>query len=75
MADTTKTSLQLSFLNASGAAYTMSFNYPDTDVTALQIETLMALMITKDIILTTGGALTTSRDGGLVTRSFVDLVE
>jgi len=74
MADTTKTSLQLSFLNASGAAYTMSFNYPDPAVTSLQVDTLMALLISKDIILTSGGVLATAKDGGLVTRSFVDLV-
>lgn len=74
MADTTKTTLQLTFGTASGSSYAMSFAYPQTDLVAADIDTLMDLIILKNIVTTLGGDLTTIKDGGLVTREFVDLV-
>jgi hypothetical protein len=74
MADTTKTTLQLTFLTATGTSYAMSFAYPQTDITAEQVDTLMDLIILKNIVTTLGGDLTSIKDGGLVTREFVDLV-
>jgi hypothetical protein len=35
----------------------------------------MDLVIAKNIILTSGGALLTKKDGGIITRTFTDLVE
>jgi hypothetical protein len=75
MADTLVTSLQMTFLNASGAPYTFSVRYPKSDLTTLQIETFMNLVIAKDIFLSSGGALLTKKDGGIVSRSFTDLVD
>ena len=75
MPDTSVTTLQLSFLNASGAPYSMSFRYPKGDLTTLDIETVMDLVITKNIILTVGGALSTKKDGGIIVRSFTDMVD
>jgi hypothetical protein len=75
MPDTSVTTLQLTFLNASGAPYTMSFRYPKDDLVTLDIETVMDLLITKDIVLTAGGALSTKKDGGIIVRSFTDMVD
>lgn len=74
MADTTKTVLQFKFGTASGTSYAMSFAYPQTDLTAEQVDTMMDLIIAKNIITTLGGDLATIQDGGYQTRSFVDLV-
>jgi hypothetical protein len=75
MADTSRTYLSMTFLNASGANYSISLPYPKADLTSLQIETFMDLVIAKNIILTSGGALLTKKDGGIITRTFTDLVE
>ena len=74
MADTDVTRLQLSFKNAEDKTYSMSFLYPRADVTALEIDTAMDLIISKNIIQTKGGELISVFDGGLVNRTFTDLV-
>lgn len=75
MPDTTVTTLQMSFKNAAGTTHTMSFRYPQTDLTSELIDAVMATILAKNIITTLGGDLVSAYDGGLVTRSFVDLVE
>jgi hypothetical protein len=75
MADTSVTTLQLSFLSATGVPHTMSFKYPKSGLTTLEIETVMDLIITKDIILSTGGDLSSKKDGGIIVRSFTDMVD
>jgi hypothetical protein len=75
MPDTSVTTLQLSFKNASGGTVSMSFRYPQAEVTSEDIDTVMALIIAKNIISSPGGALISAYDGGIVTRSFVDMVE
>ena len=75
MADTDVTRLQLSFKNAEDKTYSMSFLYPKANVTALEIDTTMDLIISKNIIQTKGGELISVFDGGLVNRTFTDLVE
>jgi len=74
MADTTKTTLQFTFNTAGGTSYQMSFAYPQTDLEASDVDTMMDLIIAKNIITTLGGDLVSIKDGGLVTRAFVDLV-
>ena len=74
MPDTTVTTLQLSFKNASGGTVSMSFRYPKDALTSLEIDPVMAIILAKDIITSTGGSLISAFDGGIVTRSFVDLV-
>jgi hypothetical protein len=75
MPDTTVTTLQLSFLTATGTPYTMSLRYPKDDLVTLDIETVMDLLITKDIVQTSGGSLATKKDGGIIVRSFTDMVD
>lgn len=75
MPDTSVTSLQLSFKNAAGGTVSLSFRYPKDDLLSADIDTVMALIIAKDIINSPGGALISAFDGGIVTRSFVDMVE
>ena len=75
MADTTSLYLQLSFhTETAGKDYSMSFRYPQADVEAADVDTLMDLIIAKNIITTLGGALTSIKDAGIVTREFLDLV-
>jgi hypothetical protein len=52
----------------------MEFNNPKADVTQAQIEALMNLIIAKNVVNTKNGALTTIVDGGIVTRTFTDLI-
>ena len=75
MADTSSTVLRLVFgTEVEGKTASMEFNNPKADVTQAQIEALMNLIITKNVVNTKNGALTTILDGGIVTRSFTDLV-
>jgi len=75
MADTTSLNLQLVFnTETAGKTHSMSFRYPQADVLAADIDTLMDLIIAKNIITTLGGALTTINNAGIVTREFLDLV-
>ena len=39
-----------------------------------EVQALMNLIITKNVVNTKNGALTSIVDGGIVTRSFTDLV-
>ena len=68
MADTSTTVLRLTFGTENGKAFSMDFVNPKATVTQEQVQALMQLIISKN------GALTTIEDGGIVTRSFTDLV-
>jgi len=74
MADTSATVLRLVFGTENGKTASMEFNNPKADVTQAQIEALMNLIITKDVVNTKNGALTSIVDGGIVTRTFTDLI-
>jgi len=75
MADTSSTVLRLVFgTEIEGKTASMEFNNPKADVTQAQIEALMNLIITKNVVNTKNGALTSIVDGGIVTRSFTDLI-
>jgi hypothetical protein len=52
----------------------MEFNNPKATVTEAQVQALMNLFITKNVVNTKNDALTSIVDGGIVTRSFTDLV-
>ena len=75
MPDTSVTTLQMSFKNAAGGIVSMSFRYPKAVILTEDLDTVMALIISKNIINSPGGDLISSYDGGIVTRSFVDMVE
>ena len=74
MADTSATVLRLVFSTENGKTASMEFNNPKADVTQAQIEILMNLIIAKNVVNTKNGALTTIVDGGIVTRTFTDLI-
>jgi len=74
MADTSVTVLRLVFGTENGKTASMEFNNPKATVTQAEVQALMNLIITKNVVLTSNGALTSIVDGGIVTRSFTDLV-
>jgi len=74
MADTSSTVLRLVFGTENGKTASMEFNNPKADVTQAEVQALMNLIITKNVVNTKNGALTTIVDGGIVTRSFTDLI-
>ncbi|HPJ12897.1 MAG TPA: DUF2922 domain-containing protein [Caldisericia bacterium] len=75
MADYAKKVLQMIFENSLGKQTTISIPYPKDTITALELETLMNTMITKNIISNDGAELSSIKDGGIVEKSFTDLVE
>ena len=74
MADTSTTVLRLTFGTENGKTASMEFNNPKGTVTQVQVQSLMQMIITKNVVNTKNGALTSIVDGGIVTRSFTDLV-
>ncbi len=75
MADYAKKVLQMIFENTLGKQTTISIPYPKDTVTALELETLMNTMVTKNIISIDGAELFSIKDGGIVEKTFTDLVE
>jgi hypothetical protein len=75
MADYTKKVLQMVFENSLGKQTTISIPYPKDTVTTLELETLMNTMVTKNIIAIDGAELSSIKDGGVVEKTFTDLVE
>jgi len=74
VANTSATVLRLVFGTENGKTASMEFNNPKADVTQAEVQALMNLIITKNVVNTKNGALTTILDGGIVTRSFTDLI-
>ena len=75
MADRTTTVLRLVFdTETANKQYTISFRNPRTDITAAEIATLGANIVSRDFINSSGGALTALADGGIVDTTFTDLV-
>lgn len=74
MADTSSTVLRLVFGTENGKTSSMEFSNPKSTVTQAEVQALMNLMITKNVVNTKNGALTTIIDGSIVTRTFTDLI-
>ena len=74
MANTSATVLRLTFGTENGKTASMEFNNPKATVTETQVHDLMQMIITKNVVNSKNGALTTIVDGGIITRSFTDLV-
>ena len=74
MADTSYTVLRLVFTTENDKKHAMEFNNPKSDITEQQVSDLMQMIISKNIFTTKNGDLTGIADGGVVTRSFHDLV-
>ncbi|MGB9695635.1 MAG: DUF2922 domain-containing protein [Caldisericaceae bacterium] len=74
MADTNTKVLRLVFGAEDGTTHSMEFSNPKDTITQAQVQALMQMFITKNIVSTKGGDLTTIKDGGIVERTFTDLV-
>ena len=71
MADTSVTVLRLVFGTENGKTASMEFNNPKATVTQAEVQALMNLIITKNVVNTKNGALTTILDGGKIGRAHV----
>lgn len=75
MASITKKVLRMTFNNSSGNAVTITLPDPKASLTAVQIETVMDQIITKNIFLTSGGELISKRDVKIVDTTTDDLYD
>lgn len=75
MATTTKKVLRMTFSNTSGSSVTFTFPQPKADLTTAKIESVMDLIIAKNIFLTTGGELVAKRDVKIIDTTTNDLYE
>ncbi|MGB9749792.1 MAG: DUF2922 domain-containing protein [Caldisericia bacterium] len=57
-----------------GRTFTMRFNNPKDNLTTEQIQNLMNWIIQQNIFLTRFGELTAIKDGGVVERTYNDLI-
>ena len=71
---TTRTVLRLVFGTEGGKTHTIEFLNPKSTVTEQQVHDLMQMIISKNVILTKYGNLTTIKDGGIVSTTITDLV-
>ena len=65
--------LRLSWRNEAGKTYSFSIDNPRNDLTQTEIESFMDLAISKNVILSTGGALVAKSDAHLVNTEDSDL--
>ena len=65
--------LRLSWRNEAGRTYSFSIDNPRDDVTQAEIENFMDLVINKNVILSTGGALVAKSDAHLINTEDTDL--
>ncbi|MEA3313082.1 MAG: DUF2922 domain-containing protein [Caldisericota bacterium] len=72
--NTTKKTIQMSFMTENGKTYRMEFNNPKATLTTTDVQTVMQMIIDRNIILTTNGALVSIKDGGVVDRTYTDLI-
>jgi len=75
MASTSKKVLRITFNNALGSAVSFTLPEPKIAITAAEVETVMDLMIAKNIFLTSGGALVSKRDIKIVDTTTDDLYD
>lgn len=65
--------LQMIFSNADGRNTTISIADPEADLTALEVESVMDSVITRNIFLTTGGNIISKVRAQIVART-VDIL-
>jgi len=65
--------LRLSWRNEAGKTYSFSIDNPRNDLTQAEIESFMDLAISKNVILSTGGALVAKADAHLINTQDTDL--
>jgi hypothetical protein len=74
MADTNAKVLRLVFKTENGKTYSMEFSNPKDSITQNEVVALGNLIVSKNVITTKNGALVEFVDGGIVERTFTDLV-
>jgi len=72
--NTVKKTIQMTFMTENGKTYRMEFNNPKATLTTTDVQTVMQLVIDRNIILITNGALVSIKDGGVVDRTYTDLI-
>jgi uncharacterized protein YggL (DUF469 family) len=75
MASVSKKVLRITFNNAAGSAVSFTLPEPKADLTAAQVEAVMDQIITKNIFVTSGGALVSKRDIKLIDTTTDDLYD
>ncbi|HVJ50333.1 DUF2922 domain-containing protein [Desulfitobacterium sp.] len=75
MATTSKKVLRMVFANAQGGAVSLTLSDPKAGITAAEIETVMDLIIAKNIFTGTGGAWVSKRDIKIVDTTTNDLYD
>lgn len=65
--------LRLSWRNEAGRIYSLSINNPRNNITQTEIEQFMDLVINKNIIASSGGALIAKADAHLIDTEDSDL--
>lgn len=74
MATTSVKVLRLVFKTENGKTYAMEFSNPKDGITTEQLQALGNLIVSKNVITTKNGDLVEFVDGGIVERTFTDLV-
>ena len=72
--NTTKKTIQMTFMTENGKTYRMEFDNPKATLTTTDVQTVMQMIIDRNIILTTNGSLVSIKDGGVVDRTYTDLI-
>ncbi|SHH95439.1 DUF2922 domain-containing protein [Desulfosporosinus lacus] len=67
--------LKLSFATAGGKTFTLSIPNPREDLSQAEILTIMNNLITKDILITTSGAITGVKDAKVIDTVINDLLD
>lgn len=75
MATSSQKILRLTFENAGGSATSITLPQPKDDLTAAEIETVMDLVIAKNIFTTSNGDLTGKRDIKIIDTTTEDLYD
>ncbi len=65
--------LRLSWRNEAGRTYSFSIDNPLDNLTQTEIENFMDLVINKNVILSSGGALVAKADAHLINTQDTDL--
>ena len=75
MAISTSKNLRLVFNTTAGSSFTITLPEPKEDLTAAQVETVMDLIIAKDVFTTSGGNITAKRDIKIIDTVINDLFD
>jgi len=75
MAAITQQRLIFSFKNAEGKTVSFTLDDPTAGLTGAEVETVMDLLISKNLFATTGGSLVSKQDIRLVDTSTTDLYD